>query len=806
MAQCKCYSIQNDSPSSYGYYNYQDCNTGQYVNLIEVPPNTTVYSCAIDGTMIDGSAESLLFSIMNNDSYCGGCTCDCETFTGFVYKGAGGTISITYTNCNDFTGTITNIIVPQSADGGGNQSTYLFAEHYPFSEQPSFCAKVGTSITKSGNGVGLFNPILDGCCNIVNNCYSWTVNDGDILPSLLVSYTNFEGTYINQVEVLTNILYTYNVDGTYTYYLCSSTEPQFFEGSPIPDPVVPPFTVELGGTCNSDLECSPNTPYTVYLVSDCCGDKPDGYMYLPVGLTVDQVVGSSTDNTCYKIVEAAEAVANLDWDGSVFNAGQCQECQTKNQYFCQDIPVFCEGNLIYNPTFDTNLNGWSITPYIDDWSWSSSLGGSAQYGGADEGGYLSQNVLTVGNTYSISFDVSVGLNDPTCLNLSVFAGDSEYVVTVTNGLSTINTTLTCTTNTTFSIYAQTACYDEILIDNVCILLIPPTPTPTPTITPTPTLTPTPTSQPTIIYFQKCCNVGQYLGVYNYYGTIISEYSYLSMTVGPNTFCVKLVPSVPYSVTLYDFNNIELNGYDSCEDCKIEHPCPPPPTQEIMGYRNECGVITIFPMSLECVSTSPSTPESNDGMVSVSITGGTPPYKYTWEGIGIGNDSHAPAIENVNIGEYTVTVVDFWGDFTATTTCTLSARTDCSFSGTVSEFIPPTPSPTPTMTPTPSSIPSRCDCRYGNVYISQNDIDASDDGAVYVSYQDCNGICYCLTIESNNAIPYPSGVILNDICIDVTTSTGIGVSLFIMVDGDPQVLPIDADSYVTLGGCCTTPIP
>ena len=580
MAQCLCFSIVNDTPNPL-IYTYTDCVTGEFFDNVPIDGNTTVYTCSSNGVTSNGA----IVSINANDTPCGGCECGCETFTGFIYKGAGGTISITYTNCNNFTGTITNIIVPQSADGGGNESTYLFSEHFPFSEQPALCAKVGTSITHTGGSIGLFVPQFGDCC----------------VPS-----------------------------------------------------------------------------FTVYLVSDCCDEKPDGYMYLPVGLLPNQVVGSSTDNTCYKIVEGAEAVENLDWDGSVFPVGQCDECQTTNEYFCDPEPP--------TPT-------------------------------------------------------------PTSTK---------------------------------------------------------TPTPTPTITPTPTLTPTPTSQSTTIYFQRCCNIGQYLGIYNYYGTIVSEYSYLSITIGANTFCVKTVSSVPYPVTLYDFNDIELNGYDSCEECKLEYPCPPPPTQQIMGYENECTVITIFPMSIECVSISPSTTESNDGRVSVSITGGTPPYKYTWEGDGIGNDNHAPAIDNVPIGDYTVTVVDYWGDFTATTTCKLTAYTDCNFSGTVSEFTPPTPTPTKTPTPTPTSIPSKCDCRYGTVGISQNDIDSY--GTVYVSYLDCDGNCYCVTNgEIGDAKPYAEGVYINDICIRKTTTTNsFDVSLYIIVDGVPQILPKNADSYVTLGGCCISP--
>lgn len=670
MAQCLCFSIYNEDPiNSYDYY-YTDCNTG-LPETGGVGPNSTVYTCTSGGV-----SSGAIVSIMNNDSYCGGCECACETFTGFIYKGSGGVINITYTNCNNFTGTILNISVPTSDNGGGNQSTYLFAEHLPFSEQPPFCAKVGTSITHTdvSGGIGLFIPQFDGCCSsAVNLCHSWTVNSGDILSSLLISYTNTDGTYINQVEVLTNISYEINIDGTYTYYVCSSTEPEFFEFG---EPVVPSFNVIIGETCESDLQCN-SSPSIIYLVSDCCEEKPDGYMELPVGLLPNQVVGSSTDNTCYKIVSSETAVATLIWDGSIFNYG-CSECQEKQQYFCDPEPL--------TPT-------------------------------------------------------------PTKTQ---------------------------------------------------------TPTPTPTITPTPTLTPTPTSQPTTIYFQKCCNVGQYLGVFNYYGTIVSEFSNLSITVGPNTFCVKTVPSVPYPVTLYDFenDNIELNGYESCEECKLEHPCPPLPSSQIMGYRNECGVITIFPMSLECVSVSPSSTESNDGLVSVSITGGTPPYKYTWSGDNIGNNNHAPAIENVSIGNYTVTVVDYWGDFTATTTCTLTASTDCNFSGTVSEFTPPTPTPTKTPTPTPTSIPSQCDCRYGTVGISQNDIDLY--GTVYVSYLDCDGYCYCLTNgEIGGGKPYAEGIYPNDICVNTTTN-GIGVSLYIIVGGLPQILPFDGDSYVTLGGCCTTP--
>jgi hypothetical protein len=705
MAQCNCFSIYNESPTtSYDYY-YTDCNTG-LPETGGVGPNSTVYTCSSGGVSSNGAT----ISIMNNDSYCGGCECACETFIGFNYKGGGGTISITYTNCNNFTGTIINIIVPESADGGGNQSTYLFAEHLPFSEQPSFCAKVGTPITETGGGVGLFLPLFDGCCAI---------------------------------------------------------------------------------------------SYATFLVADCCEIKPDGYMSLPNTLTIGQVVGSSTDNNCYIIVDVAEAIPTLEWNNTEFDVlNGCQDCQLSNQYFCETQPFICDGNLISNPTFNSNLSDWTSTPYIDDWAWSPLLGGSAQYDGADEGGFLSQTILTVGNNYSISFDIFCNLQAPTCLNISVFAGETEYIVSPSEGLSTINIILNCTVNTTFSIYAQTNCGDGLFIDNICVIPESVTPTPTPTITPTitPSVTPTQTPQNNTIYFQKCCTPSQYLGVYNYNGLPISQNSSFSIKINNNTFCVKLIPIKPQNVILYDYNSVELVSFNSCSLCYDEHPCPPAPSKQIMGYENECGVITIFPLELECKSTNPSSITSNDGIVSVSITGGTPPYKYYWSGPGISEpNNNSAALEYVHIGDYTVTVVDFYGDFTATTVCTITAEKDCAFSGTVVEFIPPTPTPTPTQT----KPPQPCNCKEGTIYIGQADLVASDDMTVYLSFTECTNSVQDFA-KIIGGYPFTtSGQSDYNPCIDITTGA-IVPSLFIMVNGVPQTLPSNADSYITLGNCCTPP--
>jgi hypothetical protein len=89
-------------------------------------------------------------------------------------------------------------------------------------------------------------------------------------------------------------------------------------------------------------------------------------------------------------------------------------------------------------------------------------------------------------------------------------------------------------------------------------------------------------------------------------------------------------------------------------------------------RNECNVITIFPMTVGCVVQNPSSPNATDGELSVSITGGTPPYTIVWS-----NGNVSPAIGNLSAGTYTAIVTDYsWPDsgpdYTATTTCVLTA--------------------------------------------------------------------------------------------------------------------------------------
>lgn len=108
---------------------------------------------------------------------------------------------------------------------------------------------------------------------------------------------------------------------------------------------------------------------------------------------------------------------------------------------------------------------------------------------------------------------------------------------------------------------------------------------------------------------------------------------------------------------------------------------------------DCAIVTLFPMGLLCNVVDPSTSTSSDGILSVNITGGTPPYTFLWS-----NGATQQTVVGVGVGTYDVTVVDFYGDFTATTSCSLTGPTPT-----------PTQTPTPTVTPTatPPSIPDLC---------------------------------------------------------------------------------------------------
>jgi len=81
--------------------------------------------------------------------------------------------------------------------------------------------------------------------------------------------------------------------------------------------------------------------------------------------------------------------------------------------------------------------------------------------------------------------------------------------------------------------------------------------------------------------------------------------------------------------------------------------------------NSCNIVTLLPLGIDCDTINASTPTSSNGYMAVLITGGTPPYTVSWS-----NGAQGTYITNLIPGDYTVNVTDYYGDFSASTTCTV----------------------------------------------------------------------------------------------------------------------------------------
>lgn len=216
---------------------------------------------------------------------------------------------------------------------------------------------------------------------------------------------------------------------------------------------------------------------------------------------------------------------------------------------------------------------------------------------------------------------------------------------------------------------------------------------------TQTPTPTPTTTPIV------CGSGVTTGNHYYYdccGNFIegtAEGVLVSMTYGlPNagitilnapatTLCATPTstptPTVTPSITATNTPTPTLTKTPTATPTNT----PTPSRAVTFVTKNDCDVITLFPLGVECQGINPSAPNALDGRLFLRITGGTAPYDITWEG-----GQKTPYLFNLGGGFYNVTVVDYWGDYTAITNCELIAPS-------------PTPTNTTTPTPTPSNTPS-----------------------------------------------------------------------------------------------------
>lgn len=224
-----------------------------------------------------------------------------------------------------------------------------------------------------------------------------------------------------------------------------------------------------------------------------------------------------------------------------------------------------------------------------------------------------------------------------------------------------------------------------------------TPTNTPTSTITPTITATPSTTPIL------CGSGYTTGNHYYYdccgnlvtGSAVEQLVVLDYTkpyVGINliyqaTSAVCPTPTTTPTTTITPTPSITPSFTPSPSPTPTLTPTttmtPTPP--EVYVRENNCEVVTIFPMGITCNVVNPNTTTSQDGVLSLIITGGSAPYTVTWS-----NGQVGQTIVGMQQGSYAVTVVDFYGDYTANTVCSIFA---------------PSPTPTASMTPTPTMTPS-----------------------------------------------------------------------------------------------------
>jgi len=262
-----------------------------------------------------------------------------------------------------------------------------------------------------------------------------------------------------------------------------------------------------------------------------------------------------------------------------------------------------------------------------------------------------------------------------------------------------------------------------------------TPTPTrtsttPTPTPTQTQTPTPSTTPIFCGSGVTNNVG-FIGTWFYTdccgqiitGTdegvvVILDYSkpYNGITtlgVPATTICPTSSPTATPTTTPTATPTPTTTPSVTPSVTPSKTPPVTPSKTPFLNLINECAPVTIFDMGIICSVEGVPSPNSSDGILSILVTGGTAPYSFYWNG-----GQRTQRLIGVPQGDYPVTVVDFYGDYTASTVCGLFPLSQ-------------TPTQTPTPTPTPTSAPV-----YPNLSFIYQDLNGESPGPIQF---DINGV-------------------------------------------------------------------
>ena len=223
-----------------------------------------------------------------------------------------------------------------------------------------------------------------------------------------------------------------------------------------------------------------------------------------------------------------------------------------------------------------------------------------------------------------------------------------------------------------------------------------TPTPTPTITATPSATPIicglgVTTATGFTYYDCCGNLIN--GTGNRELTVSMDYTrpyrnIQKLNVPTTTVCPTKTSTPTPTVTPTTTITPTTTTTNTPTQTPTHTPTQTPSNSPVVISQNDCEVFTLFEMGLICNPiTIPTSASSLDGSLSVLVTGGTAPYSFYWP-----KGQRNQTLTNISGGTYEVTVIDYYGDYTATTVCGLFPLT-------------PTPTTTTTPTPTPTVTPA-----------------------------------------------------------------------------------------------------
>ena len=248
-------------------------------------------------------------------------------------------------------------------------------------------------------------------------------------------------------------------------------------------------------------------------------------------------------------------------------------------------------------------------------------------------------------------------------------------------------------------YQSAGCNSENCFGTSCVgavsLIVSQTPTRTPTKTPTPTPSTTPITcgwaqTGRSYYYYDCC--GNFITGNNPDQVVSVDYTKPSngitkLATPASTVCPSNTPTPTPEASQTPTPTPTITSSPTPTPSVSPFVTPTPTNTIYYKLANECEPITLFPLGVECYGQDPTSPTSYDGRLFLRISGGTPPYDITWQ-----NGQKTPSLFNLGSGIYSVTVTDFYGDFTASTECQMIAPS-------------PTPTSSVTPTPTPSSAPT-----------------------------------------------------------------------------------------------------